>query len=80
MVWGQKVLEAGLSLTAAVDFGEGVWGCGGTRGEKRREAGVSSVTSVLDSLWGPSALNKNVLRAHCFNKSYDLQGPGSKGK
>ena len=54
--------------------------CVGTRGEKRREAGVSSVTSVLDSLWGPSALNKNVLRAHRFNKSYDLQGPGSKGK
>ena len=65
----------------------GIWGgcvcvCGGgTReeggGEKRGEAGVSSVTSVLDSLFGPSALNKNFLRAHRFNKSYDLQDPGS---
>ena len=61
----------------------GIWGgcvCVGTRGEKRREAGISSFISVLDSLWGPSALNKNVLRAHRFNKSYDLQGPGSKGR
>ena len=79
MVWGQEVLELGLSLTAPLEFGEGMC-VGGTRGEKTREAGVSSVTSVLDSLWRPSALNKNLSRTHRFNKSHDLQGPGSKGR
>ena len=59
--------------------------CVGGAPEKRvevRKEGKqeSSVTSVLDSLFGPSALNKNFLRAHRFNKSYDLQDPGSKGR
>ena len=31
MVWGQEVLEAGLSLTAALEFGEGVCVCGHQR-------------------------------------------------
>ena len=53
MVWGQEVLEAGLSLTAALEFGAGVCVWGGVAPENRvevRKEGKQESLLLLRSL------------------------------